>query len=191
MKFKFLFLILFVISSGYSQRFKILEGELENLKNINSFNAEFNYENIEVHGFKSEEEFLKEKMEKRNADPGKAEEFRANWFSNREKYYNPAFIDYFNKYFKNQECKIASEAAHLMKVNLTWIYTGYAVEPAKLSTVIDFYDVNNPSKKLLSIQFDKVIGLEKKMIAVNEHDRIIGAFEKLAKNLAIQLKRFH
>jgi hypothetical protein len=191
MKFKFLFVILFVINSGYSQRFKILEGKLENLKNISSFRTEFNYENIQVHGFNSEEEFLKEKMEKRKDNPDKAAEFKTSWYSNREQYYNPAFVEYFNNYFKNQECKIESGSAYLMKVNLTWIYTGYAVEPAKISAVINFYEANNPSKKLLSIEFDKVIGYEKKMVMVHDHERIAGAFEKLARNLAIQLKRFH
>lgn len=191
MKFKFLFVILLVINSGYSQRFKILEGKLENLKNISSFKAEFNYKNIQVHGFNSEEDFLKEKMEKRKDNPDKAAEFKTNWYSNREQYYNPAFVEYFNNYFKNQECKIDQGSAYLMKINLTWVYTGYAVEPAKLSAIIDFYEANNSSKKLLSIEFDKVIGYEKKMVMVHDHERIAGAFEKLARNLAIQLKRFH
>lgn len=191
MRFKFLVFIFLVFNSGYSQRFKIHEGKLEDLKNISSFMVEFNYENIKIHGFNSEEEFLKDKLDKRKNQPERARRFEESWFSNREKYYNPAFVNYFNQYFKDQACKIVSESDHLMRVNIIWIYTGYALEPAKISAIIDFYEVKNPSKKILSIEFDKVIGLEKKMIAVDEFDRVIGAFEKLAKNLAIQLKRFH
>lgn len=189
MRTKIYLLLLFVANTVFSQRYEIIEGDLENLKGIQLFSTEFNYDKLQVYGFKSEEAFLKEKLEKRKDNPEKAEEFKRNWFENREKYYNPAFVAYFNDLFKNQECKITSEASHLMKVNLTWIYPGYALEPAKLSATIDFYKREDPSKKILSIHFDKVIGFERKTIAVNEYERIIGAFEKLARNLAIQMKR--
>lgn len=179
------------ITVGYSQRFKELEGKFENLSAVNSFKVEFNYEKIQVHGFDSEEDFLNEKMEKRKADPEKAENFKKEWFLNREKYYNPAFVNYFNTYFKKGECKIVDDSPYLIKVNLTWIYPGYAIEPAKLSATIEFIDTTN-SKKLLVVHFDKVIGFEKNVVVVvNEHERVIGAFEKLAKNLAIQLKRIY
>ena len=52
----------FFTTIGYSQRYKIREGKFENLSAINSFNEEFDYKNIQVHGFDSEEDFLKEKM---------------------------------------------------------------------------------------------------------------------------------
>lgn len=189
---KFLLIVSIVfITVGYSQRFKELEGKFENLSAVNSFKVEFNYEKIQVHGFDSEEDFLNEKMEKRKADPEKAENFKKEWFLNREKYYNPAFVNYFNTYFKKGECKIVDDSSYLMKVNLTWIYPGYAIEPAKLSATIEFIDTTN-SKKLLVVHFDKVIGFEKNVVVVvNEHERVIGAFEKLAKNLAIQLKRIY
>lgn len=174
-------------SFSYAQRYQIYEGLFKNLIDIKSFKIEFNYENIQVHGFESEEDFLIEKMEKRKSNPEKAANFRRDWFSNREQYYNPAFINYFNNYFKKGERKIVVDSQYLMKVNLTWIYPGYAIEPAKLSATIDFIDTTN-SKKLLVIHFEKVIGIEKKTMEINEHDRITGAFEKLAKNLAIQLK---
>ncbi len=187
-KLKLIIFVSIVFTSfSYSQRYKISEGSFENLRDIKSFKAEFNYEHIQVHGFDSEEDFLKEKMEKRKSDPEKAANFRRDWFLNREKYYNPAFIDYFNNYFKKGERNIVADSQYLMKVNLTWIYPGYAIEPAKLSATIDFIDTSN-SKKLLVVHFEKVIGIEKKAIETNEYQRVIGAFEKLAKNLVIQLK---
>ena len=186
-------LIIFLssFSSIFAQRYKVLEGKLENLHSITSYQVEFNYKNLEVHGFESEEDFLKEKMEKRKSNPEKAENFRKDWFLNRDKYYNPAFINYFNTYFKKGECKIVDDSSYLMRINLTWIYPGYAIEPAKLSATIEFIDLTS-SKKLLVIHFEKVIGFEKNaVVVVNEHERIIGAFEKLAKNLAVQLKRVY
>jgi len=187
----FLLIFLSSVSTTFSQRYKVLEGKLENLHDIKSYQVAFNYENLEVHGFESEEAFLKEKMEKRKANPEKAENFRRDWFLNREKYYHPAFINYFNTYFKKGECKIVDDSPYLMRVNLTWIYPGYAIEPSKLSATIEFVD-SLTSKKLLVIHFEKVIGFEKNaVVVVNEHERVIGAFEKLAKNLAVQLKRVY
>ena len=51
---------LFFTSFSYSQRYQISEGSFENLKAIKLFKVEFNYENIQVNGFESEEDFLKE-----------------------------------------------------------------------------------------------------------------------------------
>ncbi|RUT68461.1 hypothetical protein D0817_21380 [Flavobacterium cupreum] len=187
-KLKLIIICSIVLTSfSYAQRYQIYEGGFENIKEIKSFTVAFDYENIQVHGFDSEEDFLKEKMEKRKSNPEKAAAFRRDWFSNRDQYYNPAFINYFNNYFKKGERKIVTDSPCLMKVNLTWIYPGYALEPAKLSATIEFIDTIN-SKKLLVIHFEKVIGMEKKTIEINEYERVIGAFEKLAKNLAIQLK---
>ncbi len=183
------FFFLCSFNTIFGQRYKVIEGKLENLHGITSYQIEFNYENLEVHGFESEEAFLKEKMEKRKANSEKAENFRRDWFLNREKYYNPAFINYFNAFFKNGECKIVDKSSYLIRVSIIWIYPGYAIEPAKLSATIEFIDILT-SKKLLGIHFEKVIGFEKNVVVVvNEHERINGAFEKLAKNLAIQMKR--
>lgn len=76
-----------------------------------------------------------------------------------------------------------------MKVNVVWVYPGYLVEPAKVSAIIDFYNVKDLNAKLLSIKFDKVIGYEKNAYVAEEYERFIGAYKKLAKNLALQIKR--
>lgn len=185
-------IVLFVLSFTnllFAQRYKVLEGKLKNLEGITSYNVEFNYDKLQVHGYDSENDFLKDKIEKRKSDPEKAEKFEKDWFENREKYYHPEFITFFNDFFKGEECKITDNALHIMKINIVWLYPGYLVEPAKMSVIIDFYDVNNPSQKLLSIQFEKVIGFEKNAYVGKEYDRIIGAYKKLAKNLGMQIKR--
>jgi hypothetical protein len=80
-----------------------------------------------------------------------------------------------------------------MSVQTTWIYPGYDVfiakEPAKVSAVITVYETANPANTLVKVEFPHAEGLE------NAYDfevdnRITAAYEKLAKNIAIQLKRF-
>ena len=62
------------------------------------------------------------------------------------------------------------------------------VEPAKISATITIYETANPSNVLLVIAFDKSIGVVKDYRV--QGDRIKGAYEKLAKNLTLQMKRF-
>lgn len=59
-----LFFLLCLSNLIFSQRFKIIEGDLKNLKGITSYQVQFNYDKVAVHGFDSEEDFLKDKIEK-------------------------------------------------------------------------------------------------------------------------------
>lgn len=96
----FLFLILFTSFSVFSQRFKILSGDLKNLKDITEYNCTFDYKDMEVNGFESEEAFLKDKIEKRKKYDGgkdlkgKAAAFERDWFEDRKNKYEPGFITY-------------------------------------------------------------------------------------------------
>lgn len=187
-------LILFFISTlGFSQRFKVLSGDLKNLKEISEYNIAFDYSELVVHGYESEEEYLAEKMEKRSGEQWKAEKFKEDWYADRENKYEPSFISYFNERFKKGEIKV--EKNELLKFSLTvktiWVYPGYtlaAVEPAKISAVLTFFETQNPENILFQIEYDKVIGISKEL-TYDQGNRIAGAYEKLAKNIVMQLKR--
>ena len=86
-----------------AQRYEIKAGKLENLKGITEYNVTFDYSQIVVNGYKTEAEYLEDKMKKREKVEGKAEKFKEEWYANRKNMYEPAFINYFNKSFKNGE----------------------------------------------------------------------------------------
>jgi hypothetical protein len=193
---KALLLVLFSATSVLSaQRFTILSGKMSNLKGITEYNITFDYKDQQIQGFESEDAFLKEKKEKRKDKEGKAEKFEKDWFEDRENKYEPKFIAYFNKRFENGEIKIAknSAAKYTMSVKTTWIYPGYNVvacsEPAKISAIITITETANPAVILAAIGFEKSIGLEQGEFDFDQGYRIAGAYERLAKNLTIQLKR--
>lgn len=177
-----------------AQRFDILSGKLENLKEISEYNVVFDYSDLEVNGFDSEQAYLKEKIEKRqHYDSKKAEKFEESWYSDRKNKYEPKFIYYFNEQLQKEKVVVSrnTEAKYSMNVKTTWVYPGYElakVEPAKISAIITIVETANPSKILVAIQFDKVIGIVKNYR--QQGDRISGAYEKLAKKFAMQLKRF-
>ncbi len=78
-----------------------------------------------------------------------------------------------------------------MNVKTTWIYPGYNVvggnEPAKISAIITIFETENPTEILLKVEYTRSIGLG--MFDFDQGYRIAGAYEKLAKNLVMQLKR--
>lgn len=197
---KGLLILIFIISSSvFSQRYTILSGNLKNVKDISEYNCIFDYKDIQVNGFDSEEAYLKEKIEKRknynNGKDinGKAEKFEKEWYEDRENKYEPAFINYFNQMLEKENVKATKnpEAKYSMNIKTIWIYPGYElakVEPAKISAIITIYETANPTNSILSIQFDKAIGIVKDYR--KQGDRITGAYEKLAKNLTLQMKRF-
>jgi hypothetical protein len=190
---KYLFLLLLSISAS-AQRYELLSGDFKNLKDINEYNAVFDYSQVKIHGYDTEEEYLTDKMKKRENVEGKAEKFREDWFAYRANLYEPAFINYFNKVFKKGEVKVGQnpEAQYTMNIKTTWIYPGYnagtAIEPAKISATFTVYETANPQQILLSVGFDKSIGLEHEL-GNTLGDRISWAYERLAKNFTIQLKR--
>jgi hypothetical protein len=166
------------------------------LKEITKYNVTFDYSGQNVQGFETEEAFLKEKMDKRKEKDGAAEKFKKDWYEDRENKYEPKFIEYFNKRFEKGEIKVGKniDAKYTMNIKTTWIYPGYNVvagaEPAKISAIITITETENPKNILVSLEFDKSIGLEQGQFDFDQGYRIAGAYERLAKNLVIQLKRF-
>jgi len=194
-----LLLVVFSTVAAYSQRYNILAGDLKNIKGISEYNCTFDYKDMEVNGFETEEAFLKEKIEKRKKYDdgkdlkGKAEAFEKDWFEDRQNKYEPGFIAYFNNQLEKENVKAVQnpEVKYTMNVKTTWIYPGYEMaqtEPAKISAIITIYETANPKNILLAIEFDKSIGIVKDYR--KQGDRIKGAYEKLAKNLTLQMKRF-
>jgi hypothetical protein len=196
MKKIIILLFLFVVSIASAQRYNVLSGDLKKLKGITEYNVIFDYSGQNVQGFETEEAFLIEKMDKRKDKEGAAEKFKKDWFEDRENKYEPKFIEYFNKRFEKGEIKVGKNAGakYTMNIKTTWIYPGYNVvagaEPAKISAIITIAKTDNPANILVSLEFDKSIGLEQGQFDFDQGYRIAGAYERLAKNLVIQLKRF-
>ena len=130
-------------------------------------------------------------MEKRRDQQNKAQIFKKSWYEDRADKYEPKFIEYFNNRFEKGQIKIAKESnsKYEMNVKTTWIYPGYVIEPAKLSAIITITEIGSSKPTLLSIKFEKVIGIEDNAYNGDQGYRIAGAYEKLAKVFTIQLKR--
>ena len=181
----------------FAQKAKILEGNFKDLKEITSYNLEFDYSDLEIPKYDSEEEFLKDKMKRRDEkESGKGEEFKKSWFADRADRYEPKFIESFNKRFKEKQVKVSKDlpnAEYTMKVHTTFMYAGYNVgvvrKNSKINATISVYKNDDPSTILFSVEYAKVQGNGAMGHDFNSGYRISEAYAKLAKTLALTIKK--
>lgn len=176
-----------------AQKMKIESGSFKALDGITEYNLEFDYEGLTVDKFKTEEEFLADKMKKRE-EKGTDDEFRASWFGDREKRYEPKFIESFNKRFggKVKADKNLSSAKYTMKVKTIWLHPGYNIgisrSDSKLTALITVYETANPSNVLIAVRYEKAPGAGAMGGDFDSGYRISEAYAKLAKELAGDIK---
>jgi len=198
MKKQLLFILAIVCTAVvYGQKVKITEGSYANLKGITTYNLEFDYTDVQIPKYDSEEEFLKDKMAKRDEkEPGTGEKFRESWFNDRDKRYAPKYIESFNKRFGDGEKKVGFDldgAEHVMKIHTTLLYAGYNVgvmrQNAKIEATVSVYKVGDPSAVIFSANYTKVEGGSFGGFDYDSGYRISEGYAKLAKKVAADIRK--
>ena len=189
---KILQLILMITSVlMIAQKAKVTTGSFANVKSITSFDLKFDYTNVKVDKFATEDDFLADKMKKRE-EKGSDQDFKKSWFSDREERYEPKFIESYNKRGDISVGKNTG-AKYVMEIKTTWIYPGYNVgvvrKNAKINATVIIYDKNNPNNVLVSADYKEVEGYGAMGYDYNSGYRISEAYAKLAKVLAENVSR--
>ena len=180
----------------FSQKVKVTEGSFKNIQGISSFNLEFDYTDVMIPKYDSEEEFLADKMKKRDEKkPGDGERFKKAWFADRDAKYTPKFIESFNKRWGDNEVKVGMDigSEYTMKVHTTLLWAGYNIgvvrKNAKIEATISVYKNDNPSKILVSANYTKVEGGGAMGYDFDAGFRIAEGYAKLSKTLAKNIKK--
>lgn len=204
MKFATFFaLFIFFHFSLYSQEITIVSGNYKNLKNISEYNLVFDYSDLTVTEFESEEAYLQKTMlEKEQLKPGNARVFKEEWFGDRVYRYEPRYIKAFNEYFKKGEVKVIKDRPDLpftMKIHTTEIYPGYnngfIRKSGNLEVTILIYETGNIENILFSATIVDVectyAGDKATLEGFDFHqgERIAYGYRNLAKFFAKQLRR--
>lgn len=192
-----LFLAILFATNNYAQKPKVKDGNFKNLKDISAYNLVFDYTDVKIPKYDSEEEFLKDKMEKREKKAtGSGELFKTSWFRDREERYEPKFIESFNKRFKNNKITVGknlNSSKYTMKVHTTKLYPGYNVgvwrQNAEISATITIFETANPNNILVSAKIKDVQGKGAFGNDYNSGYRISECYAKLAKILAKTIKK--
>ena len=187
-------IVLFLFQFSFSQKLKLLEGDLTELKGVDSYNVVFDYNGVKIPNYESEEDFLKDKMAKRDKkEKGLGEKFKKSWFDDRTKLYEPYFVDNFNGYFimkrKIRVRKGSPNEKYTIKIKSTMIYPGYNVvaawEQSKVRAIITIYETGNPEQIIAKINAKNILGKSD----YNSGIRIANSYGILAKGLAKFLKK--
>lgn len=179
-------------NSSFSKRLEVLEGDFKNINNIKNYDVVFDYSNVMIPDFDSEEAFLKDKMSKREEKHiGAGEVFKRNWFNDRKTKYEPEFIRSFNKYARKKGIKISENtgARYIINIHTLIIYPGYNVgvwdSPSAIKAEISIYDIKNPNVLLLKALYGKSTGNS----VYNAGDRIAHCYNSLAAWLYWDIKK--
>lgn len=179
-----------IAATTFAQKAKVLEGDFKDLKGITEYNLVFDYSDLEIPKYDNEEEFLKDKMAKREEkEAGSGEKFKKSWYSDREERYEPKFIESFNKrYDEFQVGKNMANAEYTMKIHTTLLYAGYNVgvmrQPSKVDAIITVYKANDPADVLFAVKYRKAEGNGAMGYDFDSGYRISESYAKLAKTLA-------
>lgn len=81
-----------------AQKIKLIEGDLSPLKGETALGVKFTYDNMAVGKFDKESDYIAKKTEEYNKkEPGRGDNWAKNWVGDREREFEPKFIDLFEK----------------------------------------------------------------------------------------------
>lgn len=171
---------------GAHSKKAVVDGDASVLKG-EKISVSFTYDNMGV-GKETEEEYLKTRIAQKNEkEPGSGDKWAKEWKDNREKKYQPAFIEKFNQMGNGSGTQVTTGAgSYKLVIKTTNSDPGYNIgmdkSPARINTICEFSD--NSGKVILTINLDKVPGQTATMMgdfAVGT--RLAECYEKLGKDL--------
>ncbi len=188
-------LIIFCIAPLLSQKIKTASGDISVLAGEKQLSVTFGYENMKVHGYPTEEEFIKNKVKLREEhNPGSGEIFRSSWFADRDTVYAPLFIKYINQALpKKRKITVLRnnpDAKYNLHVQTLWVYPGYNVgfsQPSKIEVALKLYEIDNPENILWESKSPaRIIA---KVAPYKREERIGAAYGALAISMSWLLKK--
>ena len=191
-----LFAFIQVTAVAFGQIEKNEQGSAKNLKGITEYNLVFDYTDVVIPNYDSEEDFLATTMSRfEEKELGKGDQFKKLWFDSREDQYEPRFMVSFNKRFRKGKVKVAKNlpnTVYTMKIHTFLISAGYNVgiarKRAEIGTAVSVFETANPSNILWAIDFLEVPGSGTLGIDFEMGYRISEAYAKLAKLVVKKIK---
>lgn len=190
---KRLILILLIASSvsAYSQRLKLIEGDLSALKGQTGLKTEFNYDDMSVGKFPKESDYVAQKTKDYNAkEAGKGDAWAKTWVDDRSERFEPQFRELFNKY--SGLSTVAEDAPYTLIFKTIKTEPGWNVGVARSSAFIDgeawIVDSKSPDKVIAKISIAKSPGRDVFGYDFETGARLSEAYAKAGKELGSFIK---
>ena len=199
MKKLFLVLLLSIATTVFAQnQMNIVQGSFDFLRDQTEVNVQVKFENaiFQVENF-TEEQYLEKRKEDILGNRKRGEEGWQKWNEAWNRFKDSEYLDYLLKGINSKSKKILfkkdAQTKYTVIVDAKWIYAGWhgglIGQEAKLTSDITFVETENPSKVIMKLQGDKVLGKPQNKDFVMEYGRIAGAYEATGKELGKAIKR--
>lgn len=194
--FLFFALTLFVIvpQSVEAQKIKLDSGNLKALKGQKEFNIVYEYDDMQVGKFDSEEAYIEERVTKLNdKEAGSGDKWKEGWFADREGRYHPKFEELLNVNLDKASAS-ANNAGAKYTIVLKTVFTepgfnvGVARKNASINVVIHF--VESGTDNIIGVMtMDKIPGRGGMGYDFDTGFRIQEAYAKCGKELGKYLSK--
>lgn len=195
MKKLFLFLIVSMNTAIFAQnKMTVKSGNLNFLKDQTEVNVQ------RIYGeplFQAENFTETQYIERRHTETvaKKGEEAWKSWIESWEQHaetiWTEKFVDGLNK---SKKIKFGQniDARYTLIIQPKWMYAGWSgfmMQPGKLSADLSFVETANPSNVLATVEADKIEGIGSKVDYGMEYGRISAAYEKTGRELGKEIKK--
>lgn len=201
MKKLFLLLFMAIATTTFAQTENQLifqQGNLDFLRDQTEVNVQLKFDNTlyQVENF-TEAQYLEKRKEDILKNRKKTEQDWHKWSDAWEKFKTTDYLDYFLKGINSKSKKVLFRkdvnAKYTVIIDAKWIYVGWhggmIGQEAKLTSDITFVETDNPSKVIMKIQGDKILGKPQNKDFVMEYGRVAGAYEATGKELGKAIKK--
>lgn len=178
-----------------AQKIKKTGGDIKNLKGLGELNLTFKYDDMTVGKNLTEEEYIQKKVDDYNKDErGKGDKWKENWLANRDRVYEPKFVELFNKYAAKTGLSVEEDAESDYTLQVHTYYTepgwniGISKKPAYVN--IKYIFTENATGDILA-EFDqqKIPGSQAAGYDFDVASRISESYAKAGKSLGKYLEK--
>jgi hypothetical protein len=174
-----------------AQKIRLVSGDISALKDETLLNFKFTYNNMSVGRYKDEADYIAKKTEDYNKkEEGRGDEWAKKWVGDREEFFEPKFIDLFEKFALTNRDK---------KAKYTLIFNTYMSEPgynimisrknAEISGEASFVETANPTKVLAVVTVERAPGRTFGGYDYDTGTRLAEAYADAGKALAKFIKK--
>lgn len=191
MKNVFFIMLMCLSSAVYSQKIKLVEGDVSALKGQKAVKTEFTYDNMSVGKFPQEADYIaQKKADLDKKEPGRGDTWEESWKSDRQERFEPQFRELFSKYAGISTVGEDSPYTLIFKTIKTepgW-NIGISRSPAFIDAEAWIVDSNNHEKVLAKIAITKAPGRDAMGYDYETGARLQEAYAKSGKELGAFIK---
>lgn len=187
-----------IATTTFAQDLTISSGNFNFLKDQAEVNVQIKMNDVlyQVENF-TEEQYLAKRKEDVLSNRKRGEEGWQKWNEAWNRFKDTEYLDYLLKGINGKSKKVLfkkdAQGKFTLIIDSKWIYAGWhgglIGQEAKLTSDITFVETENPTKVIMKLHGEKILGKPQNKDFVMEYGRIAGAYEATGKELGKLIKR--